>query len=105
MMDAYKISDNFQRTEGFKMITPHHFHPTNGVGPSDSNEVFHPQRQESGTMKYGVAKGKECNCTTENDAKDCIRKFAKSYSGEWRWPVKTCQTFQLEAMSNCCLKR
>ena len=87
------------------MVSPHHSHPTKGVGPSDSNEVFHPQRQESGTMKYGVAKGKECNCTTENDAKDCIRKFAKSYSGEWRWPVKTCQTFQLEAMSNCCLKR
>ena len=29
-MDDYKNSDNFQRTEGFKMISPHHFHPTNG---------------------------------------------------------------------------
>ena len=35
MMDAYKISDNFQRTEGCKMISPHHSHPTNGVRPSD----------------------------------------------------------------------
>ena len=35
-MDDYKISDNFQRTEGYKMISPHHFHPTKGVGPSDS---------------------------------------------------------------------
>ena len=89
---------NGQKTFGGKPTKdPHH--------GKTADEVFHPQRQESGTMKYGVAKGKECNCTTENDAKDCIRKFAKSYSGEWRWPDKTCHTFQLEAMSNCCLKR
>ena len=37
MMDDYKISDNFQRTEGCKMISPHHFHPTNGVRPADIN--------------------------------------------------------------------
>ena len=30
-MDDYKNSDNFQRTEGSKMISPHHFHPTNGM--------------------------------------------------------------------------
>ena len=36
-MDGYKNSDNFQRTEGCKMISPHHSHPTNGVGPSDVN--------------------------------------------------------------------
>ena len=29
-MDDHKNSDNFQRTEGCKMISPHHFHPTNG---------------------------------------------------------------------------
>ena len=29
-MDDYKNFDNFQRTEGCKMISPHHFHPTNG---------------------------------------------------------------------------
>ena len=36
MMDNHKISDNFQRTEGCKMISPHHSHSTNGVRPSDS---------------------------------------------------------------------
>ena len=36
MMDDYKNFDNFQRTDGCKMISPHHFHPTNGVSPSDS---------------------------------------------------------------------
>ena len=35
-MDDYKNSDNFQRTEGCKMTSPHHFHPTNGVRPVDS---------------------------------------------------------------------
>ena len=33
MMDDYKNFDNFQRTEGCKMISPHHSHPTNGVDP------------------------------------------------------------------------
>ena len=70
-----------------------------------AEQEFHPQRQNTGTMKYGRAKGKKCNCTKEDEAKDCIRSFAKSYSGEWRWPNKTCQTFQLEGMSNCCLAR
>jgi uncharacterized membrane protein len=36
MMDDYKNSDNFQRTEGCKMISPHHFHPTNRGSPADS---------------------------------------------------------------------
>jgi hypothetical protein len=34
MIDDYKNSDNFQGMVGFKMISPHHSHPTNG--PSDS---------------------------------------------------------------------
>ena len=36
MMDDYKNSDNFQGVKGRKMISPHHFHPTNGVRPADS---------------------------------------------------------------------
>ena len=39
-MDDYKNSDNFQRMVGCKMISPHHFHPTNGVRPSDFNFVL-----------------------------------------------------------------
>ena len=39
MMDDYKNSDNFQGTEGCKIISPHYFHPTNGVRPSDSNGI------------------------------------------------------------------
>ena len=40
MMAVPKISDNFQTTEGCKMILPHHSYPTNGVGPSDSNAML-----------------------------------------------------------------
>jgi hypothetical protein len=36
MMGGDKIYDNFQDMEGSKMISPHHFHPNNGVRPSDS---------------------------------------------------------------------
>ena len=35
MMDDYKSSDNFNGVEGSKLMSPHHFHPTNGVRPSD----------------------------------------------------------------------
>ena len=38
MMGDYKNSDNIQSVEGCKMISPHHFHPTNG--PSDSNDAL-----------------------------------------------------------------
>ena len=31
MMDDYRISENFQGMVGYKMISPHHFYPTNGV--------------------------------------------------------------------------
>jgi siderophore synthetase component len=62
-MDDYKNSDNFQRTEGSKMILPHHFHPTNGVRPSDSmdkqnkydSETEHgtiPDKQDEWNKKY-----------------------------------------------------
>ena len=44
-MDDYKKSDNFQRTEGCKMISPHHFHPTNGVGPSDFTWLYENLRR------------------------------------------------------------
>ena len=40
-MNAYKISDNFNGVEGSKVMSPHHFHPTNGVGPSDSIKTYH----------------------------------------------------------------
>jgi hypothetical protein len=38
-MDNHKISENFQGGAGCKMISPHHFHPTNGVSPANYNST------------------------------------------------------------------
>ena len=44
-------------------------------------------------------------CTNEDDAKDCLRSFASSYSGNWSYPRNSCHTFQLKSMTECCLSR
>ena len=51
MMDDHKNSDNYQGMVGSKMISPHHFHPTNGVRPSDS---------EGGSSFYEAAQDEYC---------------------------------------------
>ena len=55
MMGDYKNSDNIQSVEGCKMISPHHFHPTNGVQPSDSNLKCRMDKEarEADTTKLG----------------------------------------------------
>jgi hypothetical protein len=62
---------------------PHHGDP--------AEESFHP--------KVGV-----CDTRTDDEIKDCIRGYAKSYSGEWRWTFgfgQNCHTFQEGLMSHC----
>ena len=46
-MAVPKNSDNFQRTEGCKMTSPHHSHPTNGVRPSHSKRNIGGDVKES----------------------------------------------------------
>ena len=46
-MDDYKNSDNFQGMVGCKMISPHHFHPTNGDRPADSLWLQGVQKSEN----------------------------------------------------------
>ena len=82
---------------GSEKRDPHH-------GDS-ANESFHPRRRDTGKMKYGSAKGKRCECTTEDDAKQCLRAFAASYSGNWSYPRNSCHTFQMKSMSDCCLSK
>ena len=57
----YKVCDNFQRVEGCKMISPHHFHPTNGVSPEDSNNkhiaCYQLVRHETPSVVKGEVKG------------------------------------------------
>ena len=60
-MDDYKNSDNFQRTEGCKMTSPHHSHPTNG--PSDS----YGSRSETAVDLADNRAGRSVN-----DGTDCL---------------------------------
>lgn len=76
---------------------PHHGH--------SADEEFHPQRKDKGVMKFGKAAGEKCKCTTEEDAKDCIRKYAEFYSGDWSYPFNSCHTFMNRIMKYCCLER
>ncbi len=76
----------------------------------DSGDVeFHPKRHVFilfGTpkLKYSPSAGKHCKCVTEGVVKDCLRKFAQSYSGSWSWPWgQNCHSFQKGAMNACCL--
>ncbi len=44
---------------------------------------------------------------TDAQIKQCLRKFAKSYSGEWRWTFgggQNCHTFQEAALKHCKLE-
>lgn len=50
------------------------------------------------------------DCTdarSDDQIKDCLRNFAKSYSGPWRWTFgagQNCHTFQEAALQHCGLK-
>gem|GEM_PF-2633134 len=44
------------------------------------------------------------DCRTDGEIKDCLRSFANTYSGEWRWTVgwgQNSHTFQDAAMKHC----
>jgi len=45
---------------------------------------------------------------TDEEIKNCLRSFAQSYSGEWRWTFgagQNCHTFQEAAMKHCNIRR
>jgi hypothetical protein len=45
---------------------------------------------------------------SEEEIAECLRRFAQSYSGEWRWTFgkgQNCHTFQEQAMAHCKLKK
>lgn len=45
---------------------------------------------------------------TDGQIKDCLRGFARGYSGEWRWTLgagQNCHTFQEAAMTHCGLRQ
>jgi RHS repeat-associated protein len=75
-----------------------------------ADDEFHPQRRTGfmgwADMQYGTAKNKSCKCVTQDEVKDCLRAFAKQYSGSWSYPWgQNCHSFQTSAMKGCCLKK
>jgi RHS repeat-associated protein len=57
-----------------------------------ADEKFHPKISSS--------------CKTCDDAKNCIRSFARSYSGSWSWPFgQNCRSFQISMMDQCWLEK
>ncbi len=45
---------------------------------------------------------------TDAQIKDCLRRFARSYAGEWRWTFgagQNCHSFQEAAMQHCGLSK
>ena len=56
-------------------------------------------------LEYGSGKGTKCKCATSGEIKDCLRDFAKSYSGQWSHPWgNSCHDFLVEALDACCLE-
>mgnify|MGYP003762067577 FL=1 len=77
------------------------------------DESFHPHqemrlmiRKIRPKLQYGSGKGTPCCSATEDQIKDCLRKFAGSYSGTWSYPWgQNCHSFQTKALNACCLKK
>ncbi|HEC83678.1 MAG: hypothetical protein DRR16_19025 [Candidatus Parabeggiatoa sp. nov. 3] len=68
---------------GTSTTDPHHGDPAN----TDFNPTIDPD-----------------DTRTVDEIKNCLRQFANSYSGEWRWTVgagQNCHTFQKSAMQHC----
>lgn len=45
---------------------------------------------------------------TDDQIADCLRQFAQSYTGAWRWTFgkgQNCHTFQDQAMRHCGLRK
>ncbi len=62
---------------------PHHGDP--------AEEEFHPLVSDDDSR-------------TDEEIEECLREFAKNYSGRWRWFLgwgQNCHTFQTEALKHC----
>lgn len=71
------------RFGGTPTMDPHHGDP--------AEEMFHPL----------VANGKPASAI-----KDCVRAYARGYSGKWSWPWgQNCHSFQEAMMKHCGLKK
>ena len=84
--------------------------PTRDADHGDlADYEFHPMlyvgNVSSTYMQYGAGREKKCTCVNEEEIKDCLRRFARSYTGTWSYPFgQNCHSFQTEMMDMCCLR-
>lgn len=68
-----------------------------------------PHHGTAADEQFNPKTDSDCDCDAPcKEAADCFRKFAQSYSGEWRWTLgwgQNCRTFQEDGMSQCHLRR
>ena len=72
---------------GLPMRDPHH--------GDDADEVFHPLVPVTDQR-------------TDHEIAQCLRQFAQSYRGPWRWTFgngQNCHTFQDQAMKQCRVRK
>jgi hypothetical protein len=91
------LRDTFGGTDGeLNGQTTYHGTPTRDPHHGDdAEEEFHP-----------VVCGDDTR--TDEEIKNCLRAFARSYSGGWRWTFgagQNCHTFQQAAMEHCKLQK
>ena len=79
---------------------PHH----NDMG---AEEQFFARSNTFGGLMYGSGKKKSCKCASDDEIKDCMRKFShnfKNIHSIWSYPLgPNCHTFQWDMMANCCI--
>jgi hypothetical protein len=67
-----------------------------------------PHHGDKADEEFNPKISSECRCKkwTCSEAKDCMRKYAKSYKGGWSWPLgPNCRSFQRSMMMTCCLEK
>ena len=70
----------------------------------DASPTRDPHHDDTGAEEQFHPKVSVCDKRTDDEIKDCIRGYAKSYSGEWRWTFgfgQNCHTFQEGLMEHC----
>ena len=87
------LKDTFFGTEG----------ELNGQTSFGGSPTEDPHQGDSGDEEFHPVVSKN-DGRSDDEIKACLRNFANSYSGEWRWTFgagQNCHTFQEAAMKHC----
>lgn len=79
----------------------------NGQSNFGGTATLDPHHGESAEEEFNPSTA-QGDCRSDKQIIDCLRGFAKSYSGGWRWTFgagQNCHTFQEAAMKHCKLSK